>query len=99
MAQPELIQTVQTLSRKVDTLLGDLKKAQEIAKKLEIANTELRKQHEKDVLALESAKRDIEFLKISHRLAATPEALVSARNQITQLIKTIDSCIRMINDD
>ena len=75
------------------------KSLQERIDNLEMQNQELRKQHDVDVSLLDNAKKNIEFLSVSHRLAATPEALISARNKVSKLIRTIDSCIRMINED
>lgn len=99
MAKLELIQTITMLSRKVDDLMAQLKLAQERAARLEEENSELRKIHEDDISKLQQAQKDIEFLSLSHRLADNPEALVDARKQISQLIRTIDSCIRLINQD
>lgn len=99
MAKPELLQSITILSKKIDILLQQQKSLQERIDNLEMQNQELRKQHEVDVSLLDNAKKNIEFLSVSHRLAATPEALISARNKVSKLIRTIDSCIRMINED
>lgn len=99
MANSELIKSISALSKRVDTLLTMMTRMQEKIATLEVENADLRKQHDEDVLKLENALKDIEFLSLSHRLAASPEALIEARNVISKLIRTIDSCIRMINDD
>ena len=99
MAKPELLQSITILSKKIDILLQQQKSLQERIDNLEMQNQELRKQHDVDVSLLDKAKKNIEFLSVSHRLAATPEALISARNKVSKLIRTIDSCIRMINED
>lgn len=99
MAKPELLQSITILSKKIDILLQQQKSLQERIDNLEMQNQELRKQHDVDVSLLDNAKKNIEFLSVSHRLAATPEALISARNKVSKLIRTIDSCIRMINED
>ena len=99
MAKPELIRSVSDLVKKIDSLLSLQKKLQDRVAALETQNRELMKQHTDDVSSLEKAKREIDFLTISHRLADSPEALVSARNEISKLIRTIDNCIRMIKED
>ena len=99
MAKPELLQSFSILSKKVDLLLEKQNKLQSRIKFLENLNEELKRQHEIDVASIEKAQKEIEFLSLSYRLAASPEALVSARNKISKLIRTIDSCIRMINED
>ena len=99
MAKPELLQSITILSKKIDILLQQQKSLQERIDNLEMQNQELRKQHDVDVSLLDNAKKNIEFLSVSHRLAATPEAIISARKKISSLIRTIDSCIRMINED
>ena len=99
MAKPVLIQSIDTLARKIDGLLETQKSLLEKVKSLELENQELRLRHIQDTEDLEKAKKDIEFLSLSHRMAQSPEALVSARAKISQLIRTVDSCIRMIKED
>lgn len=99
MAKPELIIAINNLSQKVDYLLERLKETQDKVVELEKEAEILRARHQEDTRALQIARKDIEFLTLSHRLADSPEALNSARNKISQLIKTIDSCIRMIKED
>ena len=99
MAQPELIISISRLSKQIDSLLETQKKLEEKLEELENENNELKKQHENDVEALSIARKDIEFLSLTHRLADSPEALIKARNTVSKLIRTIDSCIRLINED
>lgn len=99
MARPELIQTIALLSRKIDTLLKQLEGLKARISELEITNSDLQKRHQEDQKLLQQAKKNIEFLSLSHRLAATPEALLSARKNIADMIKTIDSCLSLINED
>lgn len=99
MATPELILTISRLSKKIDTLLENQSKLQQKVNELEIINSELNRQHEIDVAALTKAQKDLEFLSLSHRLADSPEALIEARTKVSKLIRTIDSCIRLIIED
>ena len=99
MAKPELLTSISQLSKKIDSVLAQQQKLQKKITDLEKKNEELRLQHESDIKMLEKAEKEIEFLKVSHRLASSPEAIISARKKISSLIRTIDSCIRMINED
>ena len=99
MAKPELIQSISLLSKKIDSLLERQRILQEKIQKLEEINRELTTRHQHDVEEIEKARKDIEFLSLSHRLADSPEALVSARKIIARLIRNVDSCIRMIKED
>lgn len=99
MAEPVLLNTIQKLSKKIDSLIGSHQSLLEKVNELEKINQELRLQHTQDMAKLEKAQKDIEFLSMSHRLATSPQALISARNKISRLIRTIDSCIRTIKED
>lgn len=99
MAKPELLSAINALSRKIDTLMEIQKTLTGRIAELETENKILSAQNIEDKQKLEEALKKIEFLSVSHRLAASPEALVSARNNIHRLIRTIDSCIRMLNED
>lgn len=54
-------------------------------------NTRLREE-------LASARRDAEFLSMSHRLAGDPESLVQARRRISGMIREIDRCISQLKE-
>ena len=99
MARPELLSSFLSLSKKIDSLIEQQKKLQEKLESLELQNSELRKQHEEDVANLIEANKKIELLSLSYRLADSPQALISARKKIEGLIRTIDTCIRLINED
>ncbi|MCH5235705.1 MAG: hypothetical protein J1E16_10460 [Muribaculaceae bacterium] len=99
MAKPELISSLTILSKKIDNLLETQKKLQEKVNYLENINQALRNQHDEDVKIIEKAQKDIDYLSLSHRLADSPEALIEARNNVSKLIRTIDSCIRLIKED
>ena len=99
MAKSELTQSISTLSSKIDKLLEQLNALHLKVNQLEEANRELELRHQADLEQLRRASQEIEFLSMSHRLASSPEAILSARNKISQLIRTIDSCIRIIKED
>ena len=99
MAKPELILSITELNKKIDMLLARQQKLSERVNELENDNRQLSIQHLKDMEHIDKLNKEIEFLSLSHRLANTPEALVSARAKISGLIRTIDSCIRLIKED
>lgn len=99
MAKPELLSSISSLSGKIDDLMEQHKMLLDKISMLEKQNRELSLQHLKDTEELENAKKEIEFLSLSYRLASSPETIISARNNISRLIRTIDSCIRIIKED
>lgn len=42
---------------------------------------------------------DVEYLTLSHRLADSPDTVVSARRHISRMIRTVDRCISLLKDD
>lgn len=99
MAKPELLQSAASLYRRIDVLIDRQKKLLEEVERLQNENKILKEKSLRDAVRQENLEKEIEFLKLSHRLAASPEALVEARKKISSLIRTIDSCIRMIKED
>lgn len=99
MAQPELIRSIAILSKRIDALINENKTLNDKVNSLQQINEELQRQHSIDSESLMKANKEIEFLKLSHRLAQSPEALVEARQKIASLIRNIDICIRLIADD
>lgn len=66
---------------------------------LEKENENLRHDLDDHRQRLETALRDSEFLTMSHRLADSPDSIISARRRIARLIRTIDKCISMIKEE
>ena len=99
MAKPELLKAFDTLSRKIDSLLEENRNLKEKLKVLQESNLKLLSQHQEDEKNLNEAQKKIEFLSLSHRLADSPEALIEARTKVSSLIRTIDNCIRMLNEE
>ena len=99
MAKSDLLSSLSILSRRIDGLLEERDRLLDKIRELDSENRELKAQKEQDLLLLENSRKDIEFLSMSHRLADSPEALVEARNKISKLVRTIDSCIRLLKED
>ena len=99
MAKSDILHSISQLSKKIDALLVEREKLLDQIQKLKAENHELSLQHQNDVMLLENTKKDVEFLRLSHKLADSPEALVEARKEISSLVRTIDSCIRLIKEN
>ncbi len=48
---------------------------------------------------LHKARLDAEYLTLSHRLADSPEALLTARHLLASLIRKVDSAINLVKND
>lgn len=68
-------------------------------KSLEDENALLSRKLEETEMKLRQAETDSEFLTMSHRLADSPDSIISARRRIARLIRTIDNCISMLKDE
>lgn len=66
---------------------------------LERENENLKQELDDTRSRLAKALNDVEFLTMSHRLADTPDSIVSARRRIARLIRTIDNCISMLKEE
>lgn len=67
--------------------------------RLEEENEDLRRQLAETRAELDSSTKDVEFLTMSHRLADSPDSVISARRRIARLIRTIDNCISMLKEE
>ena len=66
---------------------------------LEKENEDLRTQLSETRAELDNTRKDVEFLTMSHRLADSPDSVISARRRIARLIRTIDNCISMLKEE
>ena len=70
----------------IQRLRADLKESQQ-------REAELRRDLASTNAELHKAQDDIKFLRISHRLAASPDSIIEARRMISGLIRNIDKAI------
>lgn len=49
--------------------------------------------------ALQEANTEIEYLRISHKVASTPDDVLRSRILLTELVKKIDKCISQLRQD
>ena len=98
------------MARLLTSILKDLRrKALALAAQRDQAATELERLKQenetlRDQLAecrqeLHTAKMEVDFLTISHRLADSPENLISARRRVQRLIAKIDRCVSLLKED
>lgn len=99
MAQTQLIQLLSTLQSRIEMLVESqnvlLKKIEELEKK----NIVLENQIKSDAKIIEEANKNLEFLTLSHRLADSPDTIISTRKKITGLIRTINNCIQILEKE
>ncbi len=48
---------------------------------------------------LKEAQMEVDFLTVSHRLADSPDNLISARRRLKRLIAKIDRCVSLLKED
>ncbi len=98
------------MARQLNRIIKDLRqKALALAAERDNASAEmerLTRENEalKEQLAecrhdLQTAKMEVDFLTISHRLADSPENLISARRRLQRLIAKIDRCVSLLKED
>lgn len=91
------------LLRSIGEKATQLAQMQELMKarisELEEKNMQLETELKETKDLLDKALSDIEFLTVSHRLADSPDSIVSTRRHIARLIRNIDSCISMLKED
>ncbi|MDE6380323.1 MAG: hypothetical protein K2L11_07610 [Muribaculaceae bacterium] len=48
---------------------------------------------------LKAARMEVDFLTVSHRLADSPQNIISARRRLQRLIAKIDRCVSLLKED
>lgn len=99
MAQSDLKASASLLNERILKLTEVHNQMKGRIRKLEEENAILKKELETERDNLSKAKSDIEFLTVSYRLADNAESVITTRRTLKRLIRTIDKCIRMINEE
>ena len=91
--------SLRDLTRKIGLLAAQRDDARRESEALRQQVEDLR--HDLRLMQEELHKRDldIEYLRLSHKLADTPEALANARKTVKQMIADVDRVIVMLRDD
>lgn len=98
MAQP-LTSLLSQISDKITEIETNQKQLYARIKILEEENESLQDTIKELRQLLSQANTDKEFLTMSHRLADSPDSIVSTRRRIARLIRTIDNCISMLKEE
>ena len=98
MAQP-LITILSQISDKITELEAIRRQQNSRIKFLEEENKDLQEKLKEKTQLLNKANIDKEFLTMSHRLADSPDSIISTRRRIARLIRTIDNCISMLKEE
>ena len=94
-----LTSIIKDLRRKMLTLAAEREQSAAKLEKLERENETLKEQLAECLNDLQTAKMEVDFLTISHRLADSPENLISARRRVQRLIAKIDRCVSLLKED
>lgn len=85
-----MMQTLVTRARKAADIITHLNAELEESRRRE---EELRESLQRTNAELQKAQTDIKYLRVSHRLAASPDAIIESRRVIANLIRNIDKAI------
>ena len=97
MATP-LPDILDTLRLQIEARRKEYARLKERNRLLEEENADLRRLAAEAQKEREKAMLDAEFLAVSHKLADSPDTLVSARRHLPRLIRNIDRCLEMLKE-
>lgn len=97
MATP-LPDILDTLRLQIEAKRKEYARLKERNRLLEEENADLRRLAAEAQKEREKAMLDAEFLAVSHKLADSPDTLVSARRHLARLIRNIDRCLEMLKE-
>ena len=97
MATP-LPDILDTLRLQIEARRKEYSRLKESNRLLEEENADLRRLAAEAQKEREKAMLDAEFLAVSHKLADSPDTLVSARRHLARLIRNIDRCLEMLKE-
>lgn len=95
----QLHQVIRDLRQEIARLASGRDKAFDECARLREENKRLKLQLEERGKELDTALMEVDFLTVSHRLADSPENLISARRRLQRLIAKIDRCVALLKDD
>lgn len=93
-----LVAIFEELELRIADLQTEMEGLRERNSELEKENADLRKREAEARQAREQALLDVEYLKVSYRLAESPDTLAETRKVIAGLIRNIDRCIEMLKE-
>ena len=98
MARP-LNRIIEELRQKAIALAMQRDQAVSDLDRIKKENETLKEQLSESRQELTMARMEVDFLTISHRLADSPEKIISARRRLQRLIAKIDRCVTLLKED
>ena len=86
-----MLQKISELETLCDMMRSDKESLEDENARLHAENIRLRGE-------VKAAGTDIEFLKVSHRLASSPDEIIKARRHLAGLIRDLDKCIAQLKE-
>ena len=93
-----LLQILQNLKDAQRDLRQEVENLRQRNKELEEEARDALRNAEEAEKRREEALLEVEYLKVSHRLADSPDTIVETRRIIAGLIRNIDRCIEMLKE-
>lgn len=93
-----LVSILEELEQRTAALQAEMEELRSRNSELEMQNDDLRKREAEAQAAKEQALLDVEYLRVSYRLAESPDSLAETRKVIAGLIRNIDRCIEMLKE-
>lgn len=93
-----LLDKLLKLQQAIAALQEENRKLAERNSGLEAENVEMRIRTEEAEEKRRQAELDVEFLRMSHRLADNPDSIIETRRHIAGLIRNIDRCLEMLKE-
>lgn len=87
------------LAAKCNVLVEKYSLVKEQRDRAEVQCNELQEQIDRLQARLQQAETEIEFLRLSHKIAPTEQDARQAREMLTAMVKKIDKCIARLRDD
>lgn len=90
---------IKDLRRKALALAAERDQSKAELERLRKENVALKEQLAECIQELHASQMEVDFLTLSHRLADSPENLISARRRVQRLIAKIDRCVSLLKED
>lgn len=91
-------QSLSTLESNVRALSQQKQQLAAYKEALEAENEELSSEIRKLSEENKALKADVEFLRLSHRLAQNPDDVIEGRRKLASLIRDLDRCIAQLKE-
>ncbi len=97
---PRLLTGIITdLRRKALSIAAERDQSKAELERLRTENIALKEQLAECRQELQASQMEVDFLTLSHRLADSPENILSARRRVQKLIAKIDRCVSLLKED